>query len=122
MRRRPEIGGLQTAAVARDQYRLLGENVAKLRTDLMKEQLATFRSQLEEFARKHKTLGGGFEVISAGKKKLVRSVPTELKKDHIEILELAQEGLAMIDDGHRDGKRRYWFPCVSFISTFGADN
>ncbi|XP_017980716.1 PREDICTED: vacuolar protein sorting-associated protein 22 homolog 1 isoform X2 [Theobroma cacao] len=205
MRRRPGIGGLQTAAAARDQYRLLGENVAKLRTDLMKEQLATFRSQLEEFARKHKTgvqiveiclstrplngglidlqelckllrqkrkhdreavseddclraisklktLGSGFEVISAGKKKLVRSVPTELKKDHNEILELAQaqgyvtvdeverrlswthgraidaldtlldEGLAMIDDGHSDGKRRYWFPCVSSISSFGADS
>lgn len=38
----------------KDQYRLLGENVAKLRTDLMKEQLSTFRSQLEDFARKHK--------------------------------------------------------------------
>ncbi|TYJ48712.1 hypothetical protein E1A91_A01G082900v1 [Gossypium mustelinum] len=242
MRRRPGIGGLQTAAAARDQYRALGENVAKLRTDLMKEQLATFRSQLEEFARKHKndirknpsfrsqfhemcakvgvdplasnkgfwaellgigvqiveiclatrplngglidlqelckllrqkrkhdreavseddclraisklkTLGSGFEVISAGKKKLVRSVPTELNKDHNQILELAQaqgyvtvdeverrlswthgraidaldtlleEGLAMIDDGHRDGKRCYWFPCVSSISSFGADN
>lgn len=35
---------------------------------------------------------------------------------------LLQEGLAMIDDGHRDGKRRYWFPCVSPIaSTVGAD-
>lgn len=56
MRRRPGIGGLQNAAAARDQYRLLGENVAKLRTDLMKEQLATFRSQLEDFARKHKVL------------------------------------------------------------------
>lgn len=33
---------------------MLGENVAKLRTDLMKEQLSTFRSQLEDFARKHK--------------------------------------------------------------------
>lgn len=54
MRRRPGIGGLQTAAATRDQYRLLGENVAKIRTDLMKEQLATFRSQLEDFARKHK--------------------------------------------------------------------
>lgn len=40
--------------IVKDQYRLLGENVAKLRTDLMKEQLATFRSQLEDFARKHK--------------------------------------------------------------------
>lgn len=54
MRRRPGIGGLQTAAAARDQYRLLGENVAKIRTDMMKEQLSTFRSQLEDFARKHK--------------------------------------------------------------------
>ncbi|CAI0379908.1 unnamed protein product [Linum tenue] len=237
MRRRPGIGGLQTAATARyiivlchvyvsiflspnskDQYRLLGENVAKLRTDLMKEQLATFRSQLEDFARKHKNdirknptfraqfhemcakvgvdplasnkgfwaellgigdfyyelgvqiveiclntrphngglinlqelcdllrqrrkgdrgavteddclraisklkvMGSGFEVISVGKKKLVRSVPTELNKDHNAILELAQEGLAMIDDGHRDGKRRYWFPCVSSISSAVGD-
>ena len=35
-------------------------------------------------------LGNGFEVISVGKRKLVRSVPTELNKDHNEILELAQ--------------------------------
>jgi len=35
-------------------------------------------------------LGSGFEVITVGKKKLVRSVPTELNKDHNEILELAQ--------------------------------
>ncbi|TXG67615.1 hypothetical protein EZV62_008890 [Acer yangbiense] len=186
--------------ILQDQYRLLGENVAKLRTDLMKEQLATFRSQLEDFARKHKVLsvnskceieqndirknptfrsqfhemcakvgvdplasnkevqffpvlGNGFEVISVGKKKLVHSVPTELNKDHNQILELAQaqgfvtvdeverrlswtsgraidthdtlldDGLAMIDDGHRDGKRQYWFPCVSSItSSVGADS
>jgi energy-converting hydrogenase Eha subunit C len=38
-------------------------------------------------------LGSGFEVISVGKKKLVRSVPTELNKDHNEILELAQVAL-----------------------------
>ncbi|KAJ7963845.1 Vacuolar protein sorting-associated protein [Quillaja saponaria] len=250
MRRRPGIGGLQSAAAARDQYRLLGENVAKVRTDLLKEQLATFRSQLEEFARKHKNdirknpafrsqfhemcakvgvdplasnkgfwaellgigdfyyelgvqiveiclatrphngglvnlqelcnmlhqrrksdreavseddclraisklkmLGSGFEVISVGKRKLVRSVPTELNKDHNEILELSQaqgfvtvdeverrlswtsgratdaldtlleEGLAMIDNGHRDGRCRYWFPCASSISpVVGADS
>ncbi|XP_044464431.1 vacuolar protein sorting-associated protein 22 homolog 1-like isoform X2 [Mangifera indica] len=55
MRRPPGIGGLQKAAAARDPYRLLGENVAKLRTDLMKEQTCpTFGSKLEEFARKHK--------------------------------------------------------------------
>ncbi|GFP82755.1 vacuolar protein sorting-associated protein 22 homolog 1 [Phtheirospermum japonicum] len=224
MRRRPGIGGLQNAVASRDQYRLLGENVAKLRMDLMKEQLTTFRSQLEDFARKHKNdirknpafrsqfhemcskvgvdplasnkgfwaellgigdfyyelgvqivdiclatrpqngglisleelcklvLGNGFEVISLGKKKLVRSVPTELNKDHNETLELAQgqgfvtideverrlswssgratdaletlleEGLAMIDDGHKDGRRRYWFPCVSSVSAYTATN
>ncbi|KAF2912055.1 hypothetical protein DAI22_11g227266 [Oryza sativa Japonica Group] len=101
---------------------------------------------------KLKVLGSGFEVISVGKKKLVRSVPTELNKDHNGILELAQaegfvtveqvkrkfswstgraidvletllkEGLAMIDDGHRDGKRRYWFPCATLSSdSIGAD-
>ncbi|KAF9672978.1 hypothetical protein SADUNF_Sadunf11G0100500 [Salix dunnii] len=99
----------------------------------MKEQLATFRSQLDEFARKHKVfisvktnerghgmivkdvismgngcddyvvmyyshpvlefsqiLGTVFEVISIGRRNLVRSVPTELNKDHNEILELPQ--------------------------------
>nr|XP_034912596.1 vacuolar protein sorting-associated protein 22 homolog 1-like [Populus alba] len=40
--------------VLKDQYRILGENVARVKPDLMKEQLATFSSQLEEFARKHK--------------------------------------------------------------------
>ncbi|KAK4852684.1 hypothetical protein QYF36_026179 [Acer negundo] len=30
---------------------------------------------------------------------------------------LLDDGLAMIDDGHRDGKRRYWFPCVSSITS-----
>ncbi|MCO5588778.1 hypothetical protein L7F22_042737 [Adiantum nelumboides] len=85
-------------------------------------------------------LGSGFEVFSVGKRRMVRSVPTELNKDHDQILELAQvrgfvtveevervlswrhgraidslevllkEGLAMVDDGDADGKRRYWFP------------
>ncbi|XP_044472723.1 vacuolar protein sorting-associated protein 22 homolog 1-like [Mangifera indica] len=82
-------------------------------------------------------MGSGFEVTSVGKKKLVRFVPTELNKDHNQILELVQlflaqgfvtvdeverwlswttglaidaldsllaEGLAMIDDGRRDGR------------------
>jgi ESCRT-II complex subunit VPS22 len=101
---------------------------------------------------KLKVLGSGFEVITIGKKKLVRSVPTELNKDHNQILELAQgqgfviveevqrrlswtsgrvidaletlleEGLAMIDNGHKDGKCRYWFPCVSSVySSIGSD-
>ncbi|XP_066385477.1 vacuolar protein sorting-associated protein 22 homolog 1-like [Miscanthus floridulus] len=99
---------------------------------------------------KLKVLGSGFEVISVGRRKLVRSVPTELNKDHSGILGLAQaegyvtveqverefswstgraidaletllkEGLAMIDDGHRDGKRRYWFPCVTVSSDTAA--
>ncbi|KAJ7571125.1 hypothetical protein O6H91_01G149900 [Diphasiastrum complanatum] len=97
---------------------------------------------------KLKALGSGFEVFSVGNRKLVRSVPTELNKDHNQILEIAQargyvtseevqvslmwhsgrvidtletlmkEGLAMVDDGHPDGIRRFWFPCVG--STSGA--
>jgi len=36
---------------------------------------------------------------------------------------LMHEGLAMIDDGHKDGKRRYWFPRVSRISSLtGIDS
>ncbi|KAH0902420.1 hypothetical protein HID58_041923 [Brassica napus] len=105
-------------------------------------------------AKKHdlSVLGSGFEVITIGKKKLVRSVPTELNKDHNQILELAQgqgfvtveqvrrrlswtsgrvidaletlleEGLAMIDNGIKDGKCQYWFPCVSSVYSFvGSD-
>nr|AEQ39062.1 putative vacuolar protein sorting-associated protein 22 [Wolffia arrhiza] len=54
MRRRPGIAGLKKEADARDQFRLVGQNVAKVKADVMKEQLATFRTQLEEFARKYK--------------------------------------------------------------------
>jgi ESCRT-II complex subunit VPS22 len=41
---------------------------------------------------KLKSLGGGFEVFTVGRRKLVRSVPTELNRDHNLILELAQVG------------------------------
>ncbi|KAK4576201.1 hypothetical protein RGQ29_026946 [Quercus rubra] len=211
MRRRPGIGGLQTAAAARDQYRLVGENVAKIRTDMMKEQLATFRIQLEEFARKHKNdirknpafrsqfhemcakvgvdplaSNKGFwaELLGIGdfyyelgvqiveiclatrphngglinlqelcillrQRKSDREAVSEddclraiskLKAQGFVTVEeverrlswtsgraidaldtLLDEGLAMIDDGHRDRKRRYWFPCVSSNSTPVAD-
>ncbi|GAB4860465.1 hypothetical protein Ancab_035625 [Ancistrocladus abbreviatus] len=203
MKQRPGIGGLKTAAAAKDLCRLLDENVAKLRSDLMKEQLATFRSHLEEFARKRevkskniarepvseddclraisklKALGNGFEVIFVGEKKLVRitmkfwswprfrdfvilyilfalfscfgspngsgssivpflvfvlaqGVVTGEEVERrlswsaghaVDALDtLLDEGLAMIDDGNRDGKRRYWFPCISSASsTIGTD-
>ena len=35
-------------------------------------------------------LGSGFEVISVGRKKLVRSVPTELNKDHFIVGEMGE--------------------------------
>ncbi|KAG6541184.1 hypothetical protein Mapa_017418 [Marchantia paleacea] len=249
MRRRPGIAGLQTAATNRNQFRTLGEDVAKARTESMKEQLSVFRTQLEDFARKHKNdikkspafraqfhamcqkigvdplasnkgfwaellgigdfyyelgvqivdiclatrshngglidleelralltkrrrasrepiteddcsraisklkaLGGGFEVFTVGNRRLVRSVPTELNRDHNQIIEAAQsqgyvtaedvvsrfswqmgrvidaletlmkEGLVMVDDGHADGKRRYWFPCVSTVDVDWDDS
>jgi len=121
-----------------------------LRKLLCQKRKATLESLSEDDClraiSKLKVLGSGFEVISVGRRKLVRSVPTELNKDHSGILGLAQaegyvtveqvekefswstgraidaletllkEGLAMIDDGHRDGKRRYWFPCVTVSS------
>ncbi|ONI13217.1 hypothetical protein PRUPE_4G210400 [Prunus persica] len=211
MRRRPGIGGLQTAAAARDQYRLLGENVAKIRTDLMKEQLTTFRTQLEDFARKHKNdirknpafrsqfhnmctkvgvdplaSNKGFwaELLGIGdfyyelgvqivdiclatrphngglinlqelcnllrqrrrsdreavsEDDCLRAISKLKAQGFVTVIEverrlswttgraidafdtLLDEGLAMIDDGHKDGIRRYWFPCVSSISTPGG--
>uniref|UniRef100_A0A0E0QU66 Uncharacterized protein n=1 Tax=Oryza rufipogon TaxID=4529 RepID=A0A0E0QU66_ORYRU len=82
----------------------------------MKEQLATFRTQLEEFARKHKA--EGFVTVEQVERKFSWSTGRA-----IDVLEtLLKEGLAMIDDGHRDGKRRYWFPCVTLSSdSTGAD-
>lgn len=100
---------------------------------------------------KLKKLGGGYEVFSVGRRKLVRSVPMELNRDHNLILEIAQprghvtveeverelswrsgraidalelllkEGLAMVDDGDPDGKRHYWFPCVGSSSPGDAE-
>ncbi|GBG78819.1 hypothetical protein CBR_g28043 [Chara braunii] len=239
MKKRPGIAGLRQRTDARNQFETLGKNVARFKMDQMREQLATFRSNLEDFARKHindirrnptfraqfhemcancgvdplasnkgfwaellgigdfyyelgvqivdiclatrvhngglidlnelqsllasknrasresvseddclraigklKVLGNGFEVLSVGRRKLVRSVPTELSTDHNAILELAlergyvtspgvvarlgwkgdrvaeafrtllQDGLAMVDDGAADGIQRLWIPCA----------
>ncbi|PHU05448.1 Vacuolar protein sorting-associated protein 22 -like protein 1, partial [Capsicum chinense] len=135
---RPHNGGLISLD---DLCKLLGQRRKAVRDTISEDDFLRAISKL-------KVLGSGFEVITMGKRKLVRSVPTELNKDHNEILELAQaqgfvtvdevqrslnwssgrttdaletlleEGLAMIDDGHRDGKCRYWFPCVSSVSTY----
>ncbi|GJP73619.1 hypothetical protein CLOP_g4308 [Closterium sp. NIES-67] len=88
-----------------------------------------------------KSLGGGFSVERVGTVHVVRSLPRELSTDQNGIIRLAQargcvsaddihsatswqhgrindaldallkEGIAMVDDGHADGRRRYWFPC-----------
>uniref|UniRef100_A0A1J3EYD0 Vacuolar protein sorting-associated protein 22-like protein 1 n=1 Tax=Noccaea caerulescens TaxID=107243 RepID=A0A1J3EYD0_NOCCA len=55
---------------------------------------------------KLKVLGNEFEVITVGKKKLIRSVPTELNKDlnkdHNQILELAQgQGFVTVEEVQR---------------------
>lgn len=140
---RPHNGGLISLE---ELCKLLGQKRKGSREALSEDDCLRAISKL-------KVLGSGFEVITVGKKKLVRSVPTELNKDHNAILELAQvqgfvtvdevqrqlswssgratdaldtlleEGLAMIDDGHKDRIRRYWFPCVSSVSSYtGADN
>ena len=49
-----------------------------------------FFKEIDNISTVIQVLGSGFEVITVGKRKLVRSVPTELKKDHNEILKLSQ--------------------------------
>ncbi|KAL0688609.1 hypothetical protein Bca4012_088286 [Brassica carinata] len=130
----------------------LQELSSHLRQRRKKDREAVTEDDCLRAISKLKVLGSGFEVITIGKKKLVRSVPTELNKDHNQILELAQgqgfvtveqvrrrlswtsgrvidaletlleEGLAMIDNGIKDGKCQYWFPCVSSVYSFvGSD-
>lgn len=67
----------------KDQYRLLGENVAKIRTDLMKEQLTTFRSQLEDFARKHKVYYYLFSLLLRCLKDFISSLIVPLKPSNL---------------------------------------
>eukprot|EP00899_Mesostigma_viride_P024472 jgi/Mesvir1/5209/Mv15340-RA.1 len=89
---------------------------------------------------KLKILGGGFSLVDVGTRKLVRSVPYELNRDHNRVLEesqklgyvtvhglvqalgwtpgrvqdvldsLLKEGLALVDDGAPDRVRQFWFP------------
>ncbi|EFJ47536.1 hypothetical protein VOLCADRAFT_91949 [Volvox carteri f. nagariensis] len=54
MRRGPGIAGLQQAARTKEQFKLTGEEVKKNTLQAMHEQLAAFRTNLEEFARKHR--------------------------------------------------------------------
>mmetsp|Transcript_29185 Transcript_29185/g.49048 ORF Transcript_29185/g.49048 Transcript_29185/m.49048 type:complete len:248 (+) Transcript_29185:358-1101(+) len=54
MRRRPGIQGLQRRQEATSQYKALGEDLASNQLERMREQLAVFRSTLEDFAFKHR--------------------------------------------------------------------
>lgn len=100
------------------------------------------QDDVERAIGKLKALGGGYELMSIGGKRYVRSVPGELNTDKNALIEMAQahgfvtlpqamaqlqwsetraeenlwalvkEGLALIDDGSPDGTRLYWFPLV----------
>jgi hypothetical protein len=50
-----------------------------------------FRDDIERAARKLKTLGSGFQLLSVGNQKMIQSVPCELSTDHTTILVVAQE-------------------------------
>eukprot|EP00887_Chlorella_sp_A99_P002409 scaffold10.g2409.t1 len=54
MRRRPGIQGLQRTQAARDQFKALGEQVAQTKLELMRAQMATFKTSLEEFALRYR--------------------------------------------------------------------
>ena len=87
-------------------------------------------------------LGGGFAIERVGAARVVRSVPGALSSDGSAVLELVggrgwvtakqlgeglrwpaaradaalaallADGVALVDDGGRDGVRRHWFPCL----------
>lgn len=57
--------------------------LARVLVDCGSEQLRVRAALLQ-------ALGSGFEIIAVGSRRLIRSVPTELNRDHNEILEMAQ--------------------------------
>lgn len=95
---------------------------------------------IETAISKLKVLGNGFKIIKLGNKRVVKSVPAELNKDHHDVLRVAEgsasctvteviqalkwpkariksvlkmmldEGMAWIDT--QDVEVRYWFPCL----------
>lgn len=54
MRRRPGIQGLQKTAAAREKVREIGETVQQANMEIMRTQMATFKTNLEKFAAAHK--------------------------------------------------------------------
>jgi len=97
---------------------------------------------IERAAKKLKTLGNGFQILSIGNQKMIQSVPCELSTDHTTVLLLGQEkhfvtpsmidkelkwkkdridsvlellvreSMAWIDDQSEMGERLYWFPSL----------
>ncbi|KAE8732454.1 hypothetical protein F3Y22_tig00002069pilonHSYRG00009 [Hibiscus syriacus] len=145
MRRRPGIGGLQTAASARNDIRKnpsfksqFREMCAKVGMDPLAsnngfwaEILGIGTLQIAHQKRKHDREAASeddcFRAISKLKAQgyvTVDEVERRISWTHGRAIDalntLLDEGLAMINDGHRDGNRRYWFPCVSSISSVGV--
>lgn len=54
MRRRPGIHGVQNNAAALEHYRALGAQVQETKLQVMRAQMATFKSSLERFAAEHR--------------------------------------------------------------------
>ncbi|PHT52752.1 Indole-3-acetate O-methyltransferase 1 [Capsicum baccatum] len=84
---RPHNGGLISLD---DLCKLLGQRRKAVRETISEDDCLCAISKL--------VLGSGFEVITVGKKQLVRSVPTELNKDHNKILELDQVPDVVLDN------------------------
>ena len=104
---------------------------------------------LVQAIKKLRVLGGGFDVVKVGRKRLVRSIPGELNLDENAALadaeanggwvsrerlegggwsperadlalgKLLESGQAWVDDGAADGVRRYWFPCFWGVDAGG---
>ena len=93
---------LTIKTIHQDQYRLLGENVAKLRTDLMKERVSSFHSQLEDFARKHKVCSIDYLLLPYVSQFSVRLKASVVSLDFVNHINLIQipRSLNLNDKSH----------------------
>ncbi|GMH33069.1 hypothetical protein BSKO_00903 [Bryopsis sp. KO-2023] len=55
MRRRPGVSGIQKRQAAKEQFQAFGDQTKESRREQMKQQMNVFKSNLEEFALKHKS-------------------------------------------------------------------
>jgi len=140
LKTRPQNGGIiDVEELTKHLRELRGKNSQAISVD-----------DIERAAKKLKSLGSGFEVLTVGSRKMIQSVPCELNIDHTTVLVLAQknswvnpsllkkelnwtreridsvldllihEGMAWLDLQHESGEPTYWF--LSLVGSLSETN